>query len=214
MTNKVTIIDYGIGNLLSVRRALEHCGANVTLSSDATEIATAERLLLPGVGAFGPAMQKLEANALIESIHTFATTGRPLLGICLGMQLLLDGSTEFGEHQGLGLIAGKVLPIPKTIHQGVTLKIPNIGWCDLHATPSNPSWDGTVLATTPQNASTYFVHSYYAKVHNPNHEIARIRYGNTSLAAVICADGITGCQFHPEKSGTVGLQILEQFIAT
>lgn len=226
VTNNVTIIDYGVGNLLSVRRALEHCGANVSLSSNLADIATAERLVLPGVGAFGQAMHKLETNTLIESIHAFTATERPLLGICLGMQLLLDSSTEFGHHQGLGLIGGKVLPIPPYIppsdtcaiettnHRGAALKVPNVGWCELHLSAPHRCWDKTLLKKTHEQTSTYFVHSYHAKVDNPIHEIARINYGNTSLAAVINRGNITGCQFHPEKSGAVGLQILAQFIAT
>jgi len=212
VANTVTIIDYGIGNLLSVCRAFEYCGATVNLSSNTHEIATAERLVLPGVGAFGLAMQKLRDNALVEPIHAFANTERPLLGICLGMQLLLDRSTEFGDTPGLGLIAGEVLAIPKTTHNGITLKIPNIGWHELHASQSNRNWCGTVLENTNQAMSVYFVHSYHAKVTNSHHELASICYGDTPLAAVINDAGITGCQFHPEKSSTVGLTIIKQFI--
>lgn len=208
---EVTIIDYGLGNLLSVQRGLEHCGATVTLTADPEQILAAKRVLLPGVGAFGNAMQTLHQLNLVAVIQELAHRQTPLLGICLGMQLLLDASEEFGSTAGLGLIPGRVIPIPADGVDGETHKIPHIGWNALQ--PSVGDWDATLLQDNKPGEAAYFVHSFMADPRNHKHRIAECVYGGHKIAAVIGHDQITGCQFHPEKSGEVGLKILRRFIS-
>lgn len=214
MSNVITVIDYGVGNLFSVRRALEHCGATVNLVSDPSELKSADKVLLPGVGAFSNAMEMLGARGMDQAIIDFAASGRPLFGICLGMQLLLDRSSEFGTVNGLGLIPGSVEPIPAQDNAGARLKVPHIGWSSLVYPEGRSSWDGTLLASIdPANNAVYFVHSYMAVPEQPAHRIADCRYGDTAVAAVIGRDNVWGAQFHPEKSGKMGLSMLSTFVA-
>lgn len=209
---EVIVIDYDVGNLLSVQRGLEHCGAKVTLTADSALILNAGRVVLPGVGAFGNAMQALERLGLVAVIRELAVRQTPLLGICLGMQLLLDGSEEFGHTVGLGLIPGRVIPIPAQTLTGEVQKIPHIGWSKLQPVAVSGSWNNTLLQDNNSRESVYFVHSYMAAPLNPAHGIANCVYGGHLIPAVISRDQITGCQFHPEKSGEVGLKILRRFI--
>lgn len=210
---EVTVIDYGVGNLLSVQRGLEHCGAKVTLSADPELILSARRVVLPGVGAFGNAMQALDRLNLVEVIRELAHRTTPLLGICLGMQLLLEESEEFGDTGGLGLIPGRVIPVPTQTLSGEPQKIPHIGWSALHPSSTSVTWKGTLLQDTRQGEAVYFVHSFMAVPSDPAHRIAECEYGGHLIPAVIGRDQITGCQFHPEKSGAVGLKILKNFLA-
>lgn len=207
--SKVHVIDYGTGNLANVVRALEHCGAEVTVSNSAEEIRKAERLVLPGVGAFEHGMKSLEALGLIEAIKAHADH-KPFLGICLGMQMMLDSSEEFGNHPGLGIIPGKVVPIPADTRDGGTQKIPHIGW---NALSPGRDWQGSLLQTTTDGDAVYFVHSYMAKPDDPAHRLAETQYGGHAICAVVASGHAYGCQFHPEKSARVGLNILEQFLA-
>ncbi len=209
----VTVIDYGVGNLLSVQRGLEHCGANVTLTADPARILAAERVVLPGVGAFGNAMRALEQLNLVAVIRSLARRQTPLLGICLGMQLLLEESEEFGITAGLGLIPGRVVPVPAQSVSGQAQKIPHIGWSALQPSSAAGSWSGTLLQDTRPGDAAYFVHSFMAVPTDPAHRIADCVYGGHLIPAVISRDRITGCQFHPEKSGEVGLRILRRFCA-
>ena len=209
---EVIIIDYDVGNLLSVQRGLEHCGAKVTLTADPEQILAAKRVVLPGVGAFGNAMQALERLGLVAVIRELARRQTPLLGICLGMQLLLEESEEFGNTAGLGLIPGRVIPVPAQTLSGETQKIPHIGWSSLQPSVVPSSWHSTLLQDNNLGESAYFVHSYMASPSNPEHRIADCVYGGHLIPAVIGRDKITGCQFHPEKSGEVGLKILRRFI--
>lgn len=209
----VTVIDYGVGNLLSVQRGLEHCGASVTLTADPERILAAERVVLPGVGAFGNAMRALEQLNLVEVIRSLASRQTPLLGICLGMQLLLEESEEFGITAGLGLIPGRVVPVPAQSVSGQAQKIPHIGWSALQPSAASGSWSGTLLQDTRPGDAAYFVHSFMAVPTDPAHRIADCVYGGHLIPAVIGRDRITGCQFHPEKSGEVGLRILRRFCA-
>lgn len=209
---EVTVIDYGAGNLLSVQRGLEHCGAKVTLTADPEQILAAKRVVLPGVGAFGSAMQALERLGLVAVIRELARRQTPLLGICLGMQLLLEESEEFGITAGLGLIPGRVIPVPVQTLSGEKQKIPHIGWSALQPSGVSSGWHGTLLQDNHQGESAYFVHSYMAAPSNPAHRIAECVYGGHLIPATIGRDQITGCQFHPEKSGEVGLKILRRFI--
>ena len=212
MANEITVIDYGVGNLFSVRKALEHCGASVKLVSDPEALRLASRVILPGVGAFGDGMALLAEHGMDEAVKEYAVRGGALLGVCLGMQLLLDTSEEFGLGHGLGLIPGKVIPIPEFSADGVRNKIPHIGWNSLVAPSGKSSWNSTILETTELNSAMYFVHSYMAMPGNPAHRVADCIYGDTHIAAVIGRDNVWGAQFHPEKSGPAGLAILQEFV--
>ncbi|MBF4208537.1 imidazole glycerol phosphate synthase subunit HisH [Pseudomonas donghuensis] len=213
MSNVVTVVDYGVGNLFSVQRALEHCGATVRLVSDPDELKHASKVLLPGVGAFADAMRELSSKGMDQAIKAYAASGAPLFGICLGMQMLLDSSSEFGCSEGLGLIAGSVEPIPTQDKSGVILKVPHIGWSSLVCPQGRSSWEGTLLdSIDSRNSDVYFVHSYMAVPRSPEHRIADCQYGDTAVAAVIGRDNVWGAQFHPEKSGKVGLSMLRNFV--
>ncbi len=212
-TPEVAVIDYGMGNLLSVRRGLEHCGAKVTLTADPEQILAAKRVVLPGVGAFGNAMQALERLGLVAVIRELARRQTPLLGICLGMQLLLDESEEFGNTAGLGLIPGRVIAVPATTATGQSQKIPHVGWNALVSSQGRKDWQATVLQEVKSGEAVYFVHSFMASPNDAAHRIADCIYGGKPISAVIARYNVIGCQFHPEKSGEVGLKILKRFCA-
>jgi glutamine amidotransferase len=206
----VTIIDYGIGNILSVTRAFEHCGASVLLTDDPKKIIGADYLVLPGVGAFADGMAGLIERGLVEPIKAFAAKERPLLGICLGMQLMLDESEEFGANEGLGLIPGKVVAIPAVGSDGVPHKIPHIGWNEI--TPPEPtSWQNSILEETPIGTPFYFVHSFTA-FPEQQYRLADCNYNGVLISAAIRNRNVYGCQFHPEKSGEAGLKIVTRFL--
>ena len=198
----VAIVDYGVGNLFSLKSSFAAIGAEVTVTADPEVLRSADRIILPGVGAFGDAAAKLRATGLDAVLKELAAAGKPLMGICLGMQLLLDKSYEYGEHEGLGLIPGSVEPIANVIPGD--LKIPHIGWNALNITGDSPLW----RYANPGDC-VYFVHSYYAA--QCNHVIATAEYG-APLTAAVAKGNVCGCQFHPEKSGTVGLNILKAFV--
>ena len=212
-TPEVTIIDYGVGNLLSVKRGFEHCGAKVVLTSDSNLILASQRLVLPGVGAFPNAMDALQKLNLVSVIKELAILGTPLLAICLGMQLLMDESEEFGLTPGLGLIPGRVVPVPDMTVEGASQKIPHIGWSSLQSSNSAGDWEGTLLQNNELGEAAYFVHSFMAQPSDQKNKVAHAIYGGHSISAVIKKDQTTGCQFHPEKSGEVGLKILRRFIS-
>lgn len=209
---KVTVIDYGIGNLFSVARALERCGAEVQLSSDPAEIEAAERLVLPGVGAFQDGMQGLRDRGLVEAIRRHASSNRPLLGICLGMQMLATVSEEFGTHEGLGLIDGRVVPVPKTTTDGAPQKIPHIGW-SLLLPAAGAQWTDTPLSGIEPGTYVYLVHSFHVVPRQAASLLAICKYGGHDVTAAIHSGRVTGCQFHPEKSGEAGLAVLRSFLA-
>ena len=212
-SKKVTVIDYGIGNLLSVRRGFEYNNASVTLTGDPEKILNAERLILPGVGAFAKGIEELQKRDFIMLLNQVASKGTPILGICLGMQLLLDQSEEFGLTPGLGLIPGTVQAIPHTSLDGKNLKIPHIGWSNI-IKPINQDvdWSNTFLKGVNETSAVYFVHSFMAQPDNLNHLIAGCLYGENFIPAVIHFNNVMGCQFHPEKSGKVGLKMLNNFL--
>lgn len=212
-SQQVTIIDYGVGNLLSVKRGFEKCGANVKISSNPKEILSASKIVLPGVGAFPNAMLSLDKLKLISVIMELVDLKKPILAICLGMQLLMEQSDEFKITQGLGIIPGKVTKIPIAVTSEHEYKIPHIGWSQLVQSPGISSWDKTVLKGVAENESVYFVHSYMVEPEDKNARIADVNYGDTRISAVIAQEQITGCQFHPEKSGKLGLKILNNFIS-
>jgi glutamine amidotransferase len=205
-------MDYGVGNLLSVRRALEHCGAAVTVTGDHKTLLSASRVVLPGVGAFANAMAELRSRGLDDVAREIAARGVPLLGICLGMQMLLDESEEFGITAGLGLIPGLVIPVPAVTASGFPQKIPHIGWNALVPPHGGNSWSGTLLRHSKPKDAVYFVHSFMAQPKDPSHRIADCVYGGDAISAVIGHRNVLGCQFHPEKSGPVGLNILRAFL--
>jgi glutamine amidotransferase len=208
---RVTVVDYGIGNLYSVRRAIETCGAEVVLASDAAGVQDAHHLVLPGVGAFLDGMRGLRERGLVEPVRRHAEAGRPLLGICLGMQMLASVSEEFGEHEGLGLIPGRVVAVPAQDVDGRPHKIPHIGWSAL-SPADGASWNGTLLEDTVDGTAVYLVHSFHVRVENPRHMLAVCRHGGHAVTAAIRRDNVQGCQFHPEKSGPEGLRMLSAFI--
>ena len=210
---EVVVIDYGAGNVLSVQRGLEHCGSKVILTADPDQILVASHVVLPGVGAFANAMQVLQNLDLIEVIRELARRETRLLGICLGMQLLLEESDEFGVTAGLGLIPGRVVAIPDRTLEGLTQKIPHIGWNSLRPAESTNNWNKTLLQDNREGDAFYFVHSFMAIPTNPQHRIADCLYGGHKIAATIGYGNITGCQFHPEKSGELGLKVLRRFVS-
>ena len=195
----VGIIDYGVGNLFSLRSSFAAIGAEAFVSSDAAQLAKADRLILPGVGAFGDAAQKLRDSGLDTFVKEQAASGKPLMGICLGMQLLFEKSYEYGEHEGLGLIRGQVVGMNGRLP--AELKIPHMGWNALRLTkPAKLLEEGSYV---------YFVHSFYAE--NCEDSIAAVTDYGIPITAAVERDNIFGCQFHPEKSGNVGLEILKKF---
>lgn len=209
----VAVIDYGVGNLLSVSRALAHCGARVFVTSDPTEIQAADRVVLPGVGSFAAGMAALKAHDLDIVVKKVATSGTPLLGICLGMQMLFDESEEFGITTGLGLIPGRVVTMPIMTKEGEPRKIPHIGWNELVLPAQKKNWQGTLFADVLPGDAVYFVHSYMAVPATLTHRLADCNYGGMSISAGVSRDNVVGCQFHPEKSGEVGLAVLRRFVA-
>ncbi len=198
----IAIIDYGVGNLFSLRSSLESIGEKAVVSSDKSVIAGADHVILPGVGAFGDAVWKLKDKDLFGFVKEQAATGKPLLGICLGMQMLFDKSYEYGEHEGLGLVPGVVRPIDNVIPQG--LDIPHMGWNALNFVGVCP-----LFKDLSEGDYVYFVHSY-AAFECDKSLTAIVEYGAPLTAAVQNAN-VYGTQFHPEKSGTVGLKILKAF---
>ncbi|MBP2667422.1 MAG: hisH, partial [Firmicutes bacterium] len=201
MRHKVTVVDYGVGNLLSVCRALTHNGADVITTEDPEKILEAERLVLPGVGAYADAMNGLRVRNLVGAIQQYAQTGRPFLGICLGMQMMLDNSEEFGSHEGLGLIPGSVIKISATDIDEKPHKVPHIGWNTLKQPAGRDAtyWQDTLLRGLQTDASVYFVHSFTALPSVQEHRLADTYYGGRLISAVIHRDNLYGCQFHPEK---------------
>jgi glutamine amidotransferase len=208
---KVVLVDYGVGNLLSVSRALEACGGAVEQTGDPARLMQAERAVLPGVGAFGGCMEALARHRLVEPVQAYAKAGGKLLGICVGMQLLFETGEEFGRHQGLGLLPGTVGPIPDLNDAGSRRKIPHIGWNALHPAGTG-AWDG-ILADTKPGQSVYFVHSFAARPARPGDLRAVADYDGYDVAAVVGHGSVVGCQFHPEKSGPVGLGMLRRFLS-
>ncbi len=199
----VVVVDYGVGNLFSLLCSLRAAGADAVVSGDASVIRSADKIILPGVGAFGDAAAKLRESGLDKVIIEEAKNGKPLLGICLGMQLLLEKSFEYGEHEGLGLIEGEIRPISDVISKD--LKIPHIGWNALDFCQST----FPLFKYINDGDYVYFVHSFYGTKCAEN-TIATSEYG-APLTAAVAKDNVMGCQFHPEKSGEVGLNILRAF---
>lgn len=203
----ICVIDYGVGNIHSVLKALRRFHTNVTLTDDAQTIHKAKALVLPGVGAFATGMQGLHRRGLTEIVREKARAGTPILGICLGAQLLLERGFEFGEQEGLGLIPGNVVPFPPLEGE----KVPHMGWNSI-ATPPSTTWAETPLEGIPQGTEMYFVHSFILRPELPEHTLAETTYGSYSFTSVMRMGNIYGCQFHPEKSAIWGLRLLKNFV--
>lgn len=199
----VAIIDYGVGNLFSLKSSLREIGAEAVVTSDEKVIAEADRIILPGVGAFEDAARKLRESGMADVVKREAAAGKPVMGICLGMQLMFDVGYEYGVHEGLGLIRGSVRPIADVIPQGY--KIPHIGWNLLKFKRESP-----LFKYIKEDDYVYFVHSYYAAECDES-VIAVTEYG-AELTAAVANGNVCGCQFHPEKSGEVGMKILKAFM--
>jgi imidazole glycerol-phosphate synthase subunit HisH len=197
----IGIVDYGMGNLFSVSKALERLNAEYFISGDKEELLRADALLLPGVGSFRDAMKVLQ----VETIKEFAATGKPLLGICLGMQLLFEDSDENGLTKGLGLLPGSVRRFPGKTPAGETYKVPHMGWNKLEFVKSSPLLEGL------EEDYVYFVHSYYVSAENTEVLLAKANY-HEEVSAVVGKDNIFGMQFHPEKSSKLGIALLNNFL--
>lgn len=199
----IGIIDYGVGNLFSLKSSFEAIGAETFVSGNVEELSRADKLILPGVGAFGDAAEKLRASGLDAFVRSQAQKGIPLMGICLGMQLLFEKSFEYGEHEGLGLLKGQVVPMAGLLPE--ELKIPHMGWNALHLTKP----DSRLFANTKEGDFVYFVHSFFAQ--GCEHALAAVTEYGIPITAAVEQGNVFGCQFHPEKSGGVGLGILRSF---
>lgn len=197
---QITIIDYGLGNLRSVQKGLEHAKASVNISIDPEEIENSDGVVLPGVGAFSDAMRNIEP--FLDILYDYVESGKPLLGICLGHQMLMTNSEEGGMRDGLGFIPGNVVRFPHS-----KLKVPHMGWNSLHITQQHPIYEGI-----ENDSYVYFVHSYYVST-DDDHTLASCEYGVKFAASVVNEKGnVIGTQFHPEKSGEVGLRMLSNFV--
>jgi glutamine amidotransferase len=206
---RVQIVDYRLGNLFSIQQACKHVGLDAFVSGSADELQSVDGIILPGVGAYGNAMQSLHELQLVDPLKRAAEAGKPLLGICLGMQLLFDSSQEFGEHQGLGLISGQVNRIPDQVLDGRQMRVPNVGWNPI--TFAERSDTGPLLDGLSDNTFMYFVHSYCAEAVSESDQLTTTQYGNFRYCSAVLRENILGCQFHPEKSAQAGLRLYENW---
>ena len=200
----IAIVDSGIANIGSIIAAFNRIGAQVKATTDPEVVRTASALILPGVGAFADGMTSLRTNRLVEPIREVVASGVPILGICLGMQLLAEIGEEFGEHEGLGLISGRVVRM-QSFNQGE--RVPNIGWCDINLTKSS-----RLLYGIKDGSAFYFVHSYYVSCLDLNDSVGSIPFGSGLVTVAVERSNIFGVQFHPEKSQDLGLQVLDNFV--
>lgn len=214
MNNRITILDYGMGNLLNVARAFEHIGADVTITDSREVAVNAERLVVPGVGAFRDSIAEVRRLGFDDLIRNYVGTERPFLGICVGMQMLFDGSEEFGSHEGLGIIPGQVKAIPNISTEGHAQRVPHIGWNELVDTELGRSWDGTLLDGMESAATAvYFVHSFAAQPTNAGDRLAECIYGGHRICAAVQRGNVMATQFHPERSAEQGLNVLRRFMS-
>lgn len=208
---KVTILDYGMCNLFNVVRAFEHGGADVHVTDEPKAALAAERLVVPGVGAFRDSIKEVSERGFGDAIRAFALTGRPLFGICVGMQILFDASEEFGDHAGLGVLPGRVKAISAVTTSGVAQRVPHIGWNHLQPADGR-DWQGSLLEPLRgENPAVYFVHSFAAEPSHAGDRLADCRYGGHVICAAVQRANVMATQFHPERSGPVGLRLIERF---
>ena len=209
LSKKITIIDYGCGNILNLARAIKFIGYEVDITHDKNKIINSSYVILPGVGAFGNAMKQIEKYNLHNTILEYAKSNKPLLGICLGMQILLTVSYEFGVHKGLDLIEGKVIKISN--EKNKEIKIPHMGWNEIYPNNNKKEWKNKILKNSSIGKSFYFVHSFVCITKDYDSTIAVCNYSDISIPAVIATGNVFGCQFHPEKSADDGLAVLKNF---
>lgn len=209
-SRELLIVDYGLGNLYSVQRALHHVGVASSITGDPAALERAAGVVLPGVGAFGDAIDRLNATGLADALRDYAASGRPVLGVCLGMQLLFSESHEFGQRDGLDLIAGTVERLAPQGEQGRVAKVPHVGWNVVRAVRPD-GWGETPLEALPLELPQYFVHSYRATPRDPAAVLGVTDYGGETFCSSVAAANVFGCQFHPELSGPAGLQIYQTF---
>ena len=210
MSNKkIAIVDYGCGNILNLVRAIQFLGYEVEATHDNKKIINSSYVILPGVGAFGNAMKQIEKYNLRNTILEYAKSDKPLLGICLGMQILLTVSYEFGTHKGLGLIEGEVIKISNKNNKEI--KIPHVGWNEIYPNNDKKEWKNKILKNSLIGKNFYFVHSFACITKNSDSTIAVCNYSGISIPAVVSVDNVFGCQFHPEKSANNGLAFLKNF---
>jgi glutamine amidotransferase len=214
LKTRVAVVDYGVGNLFSVKQACEAVGLQAEITSNADAIAAADAVLVPGVGAFGEAMQALRRLDLIGPLIDIAASEKPLIGICLGLQLFMTESFEFGRHKGLGIIEGSVVRFGEPTELARKLKVPHVGWSSIYRTrseatrgSSKSSWMDSPLAELRDGEPMYFVHSYYVKPEDRELVLSISEYGDTEFCSSLMKDNIFACQFHPERSGFHGLNI-------
>lgn len=212
INRQVTVIDYGVGNILSVTRALQQFGADVSIASSISEIRKSTRVVLPGVGAFPNAMKSLSRLNIIETIREKSKEGTPILGICLGMQLLFEESQEQTLTSGLCLIPGIVEIIQRETNPERIVKVPHIGWSEIYRQPEGKEWKNTILQDVEEHSSVYFVHSYGCNPRERVDVLAITDYCGREIISAVQRQNVVGCQFHPEKSGKTGLKILENFM--
>ncbi len=209
---RVAIVDFSLGNLFSVKQACEYVGLRAHLTSDRKDIETADAVILPGVGAFGDAMAALRKLDLVDLLRDIAASDTPLVGICLGVQLLMTESSEFGRHRGLGIVSGPVVRFDNPREAGKILKVPQIGWNRIYRGKGNrvagsDPWDDTLFAGLADGECMYFVHSYIVQPEDPAVILTTTRYGNIEFCSGLRTGNVFACQFHPERSGSQGLRI-------
>jgi glutamine amidotransferase len=214
MAKRITLLDYGMCNMLNVARAFEHSGADLHITENPADVASADRLVVPGVGAFRDSINEVNSRGFGDAIRRYVDTGRPMLGICVGMQILFEASEEFGEHVGLGILPGRVQPIPSLATDGVSQRVPHIGWNHLVESEQGRDWAGTLLAPLKgRKPAVYFVHSFAAQPSNTADRLADCVYGGHRICAAVQRDNVMATQFHPERSGETGLDVVRHFVA-
>ncbi len=207
--HRVAILDYDLGNVRSIKNALKKIGADAILSRDHELVKKTDCLIIPGVGAFSHAMAKLINYDLIDLIYEYAASGRPVLGICLGMQMLMDESDEFGQSKGLGLVKGVVRRLPLTVTE--QYRIPHVEWNHIYP-PAKKGWSKTIFSSLNDTSEFYFVHSYVVLPEYEENVLSLTEYGGCEFVSSVKNGNIYGCQFHPEKSGLMGLLVLKEFV--
>ena len=210
-TLSVAIVDYGLGNLHSVQLACEHVGLAARITSDRREVLDADAVILPGVGAFGDAMGTLNRLDLVGVLRDVAASGKPLFGICLGLQLLMESSEEFGQHQGLGIIKGRVVPLGEPRENGRRLKVPQVGWNGVQK-PATVDWSETPLRDIATNEMFYFVHSFVVVPEDEGVVCSTTAYGDVDFCSSVRYGNVFACQFHPERSGERGLTVYHNLV--
>lgn len=209
---RVAILDYGMGNLFSVEQACHAVGLTTVLAGEPSHLENTSGLIIPGVGAFGDAMKMLHCRGLVDAIRVFAASGKPVFGICLGMQILFEESEEFGTQKGIGLIEGTVRRIPEKVGE-LRLKVPQVGWHRIipKSAANGNDWKNTPLETVKQDSFMHFVHSFYVKPKKETVVIANTSYGAFTFCSAIASENLFACQFHPERSGSMGIRVYEKF---